>query len=56
MYVCLQSQCYTLEGIDGEYVDEAHEFVRLKQSMEMVGFCSEMQRRWVKQKLQPNLH
>ncbi|XP_013418061.1 LOW QUALITY PROTEIN: unconventional myosin-IXa-like [Lingula anatina] len=35
-----QSQCHTLEG-----VDEAHEFARLKQSMEIVGFSTETQRR-----------
>ncbi|XP_064649112.1 unconventional myosin-IXa-like isoform X16 [Lineus longissimus] len=40
-----QSNCYTLEGVDGEFVDEAHEFERLKQSMEMVGFSTETQRR-----------
>ena len=36
----LQSQCVTLEG-----VDEEHEFARLKQSMEMVGFSPETQRK-----------
>ncbi|XP_056022889.1 unconventional myosin-IXa-like isoform X5 [Ostrea edulis] len=35
-----QSGCYTLEG-----EDEVHEFVRLKQSMEMVGFSSVTQKR-----------
>ncbi|XP_053214006.1 unconventional myosin-IXb-like [Panonychus citri] len=35
-----QSKCYTLEG-----VDEAYEFSRLKQSLEMVGFSREKQRR-----------
>ncbi|KAL8597794.1 hypothetical protein ACOMHN_004909 [Nucella lapillus] len=34
------SQCYTLEG-----VDEEHEFARLRQSMEMVGFSPETQRK-----------
>jgi myosin heavy subunit len=43
--VYFQSNCYTLEGVDGEFVDEAHEFERLKQSMEMVGFSTETQRR-----------
>ncbi len=45
MRLLAQSECYELEGIDGDMVDEAHEFVRLKQSMEMVGFSSETQRR-----------
>ncbi|XP_074649621.1 unconventional myosin-IXb-like isoform X2 [Tubulanus polymorphus] len=40
-----QSKCYTLEDVDGEIVDEAHEFERLKQSMEIVGFSQETQRR-----------
>ncbi|KAK7496039.1 hypothetical protein BaRGS_00012740 [Batillaria attramentaria] len=35
-----QSQCFSLEG-----VDEEHEFARLKQSMEMVGFSPETQRK-----------
>ncbi|RWS08459.1 Myosin-IXa-like protein [Dinothrombium tinctorium] len=35
-----QSKCYTLEG-----VDEAYEFGRLKQSLEMVGFSTEKQKR-----------
>ena len=35
-----QSKCYTLEG-----VDEAYEFSRLKQSLEMVGFSSSKQNR-----------
>ena len=35
-----QSKCYTLEG-----VDEVHELSRLKQSLEMVGFSAEKQRR-----------
>ncbi|GAB6028580.1 Unconventional myosin-IXAa, variant 2 [Chamberlinius hualienensis] len=35
-----QSACYTLEG-----VDEVYEFSRLKQSMEMVGFSIEKQKR-----------
>ena len=41
--ICLfdQSGCYTLEG-----EDEAHEFARLKQSMEMVGFSSVTQKRY----------
>lgn len=33
-----QSKCYTLEG-----VDERHEFSRLNQSMEMVGFSKQKQ-------------
>lgn len=37
---CFQSQS-TLEG-----VDEVHEFARLKQSMEMVGFSPETQRKY----------
>ena len=44
-FIFEQSECYELEGIDGDTVDEGHEFVRLKQSMEMVGFSSETQRR-----------
>ncbi|CAH1796283.1 unnamed protein product [Owenia fusiformis] len=40
-----QNDCYTLENIDGENMDEAHEFARLKQSMEMVGFSTDIQRR-----------
>lgn len=39
-YYLRQSGCYTLEG-----EDEAHEFARLKQSMEMVGFSSVTQKR-----------
>lgn len=39
-FVFWQSGCYTLEG-----EDEAHEFARLKQSMEMVGFSSVTQKR-----------
>eukprot|EP00106_Octopus_bimaculoides_P001390 XP_014768832.1 PREDICTED: unconventional myosin-IXa-like isoform X10 [Octopus bimaculoides] len=35
-----QSNCYTVDG-----VDEEHEFARLKQSMEMVGFSTERQHR-----------
>ncbi|RWS29857.1 unconventional myosin-IXa-like isoform X2 [Leptotrombidium deliense] len=35
-----QSKCYTLEG-----ADEAYEFSRLKQSLEMVGFSADKQRR-----------
>ncbi|CAG2167007.1 unnamed protein product, partial [Oppiella nova] len=35
-----QSKCYTLDG-----VDEAYEFARLQQSMEMVGFSPEKQHR-----------
>ncbi|CAL1546779.1 unnamed protein product [Lymnaea stagnalis] len=35
-----QSACYSVEG-----VDEQHEFARLKQSMEMVGFSPETQRK-----------
>ncbi|XP_041367346.1 unconventional myosin-IXAa-like isoform X3 [Gigantopelta aegis] len=38
-YLC-QSDCYGVEG-----VDENHEFARLRQSMEMVGFSQETQRR-----------
>ncbi|KAJ8304274.1 hypothetical protein KUTeg_017857 [Tegillarca granosa] len=39
-YYLKQSNCYTLEG-----EDEVHEFARLKQSMEMVGFSPITQRR-----------
>ncbi|EDO38834.1 predicted protein [Nematostella vectensis] len=35
-----QSKCYTIEGID-----ESYEFLRLKQSMEMVGFTADVQKR-----------
>lgn len=35
-----QSNCYTIEGCDEQY-----EFVRLKQSMEMVGFTQDKQHR-----------
>jgi len=35
-----QSGCYTLDG-----VDESYEFSRLKQSMEMVGFGPDKQRK-----------
>jgi myosin heavy subunit len=35
-----QTQCTSLEG-----VDEEHEFARLKQSMEMVGFSPETQKK-----------
>ena len=37
-----QSHCYSLEG-----VDEEHEYQRLMQSMEMVGFSHETQRKYV---------
>lgn len=41
-----QSECYELENLGTEeIVDEAHEFARLQQSMEMVGFSSDTQRR-----------
>lgn len=40
LYCLLQSGCYTLE-----HEDEKYEFSRLKQSMEMVGFNIEKQRR-----------
>ena len=40
LFWMLQSQCYVQEG-----VDEEHEFARLKQSMEMVGFSPETQRK-----------
>lgn len=43
--VYLQSECYTLEGIEEERVDEKHEFERLRQSMEMVGFSTLTQKR-----------
>ena len=39
-YYYLNKSCYTLEN-----VDESYEFSRLKQSMEMVGFTAEKQRR-----------
>uniref|UniRef100_T1JDE0 Unconventional myosin-IXb n=1 Tax=Strigamia maritima TaxID=126957 RepID=T1JDE0_STRMM len=39
-YYLNQSDCYTLEG-----ADESYEFQRLKQSMEMVGFSAEKQKR-----------
>ena len=40
MFFLLQSGCYTLDG-----VDESYEFSRLKQSMEMVGFGTDKQRK-----------
>ena len=40
MLSIFQSGCYTLEG-----VDESYEFSRLKQSMELVGFGSDVQRK-----------
>ena len=36
----LQTGCFDLDG-----VDEAYEFLRLKQSMDMVGFSSDTQRK-----------
>ena len=36
-----QSSCYSVEG-----VDEQHELRRLKQSMEMVGFSPETQKKY----------
>ena len=35
-----QNECYSLEGID-----EVYEFLRLKKSMEMVGFTADVQKR-----------
>ena len=40
MILISQSGCYVLDN-----VDEKYEFSRLKQSMEMVGFTTEKQRR-----------
>jgi len=40
LHLVNKSGCYGLENID-----ERHEFSRLKQSMEMVGFTAEKQRR-----------
>ena len=42
MLLNLQNECYSLEGID-----EAYEFLRLKKSMEMVGFPADVHKRWL---------
>ncbi|XP_031570489.1 unconventional myosin-IXa-like [Actinia tenebrosa] len=39
-YYLNQSKCYTIEGID-----ECYEYLRLKQSMDMVGFSTDVQER-----------
>ncbi|KAK2161935.1 hypothetical protein LSH36_107g02020 [Paralvinella palmiformis] len=40
-----QSECYTLETLDGECVNEASELTTLIESMDMVGFSTDIQRR-----------
>ncbi|XP_052098600.1 unconventional myosin-IXa-like isoform X7 [Mytilus californianus] len=40
-----QSECFILDGLEEERVDEKYEFERLKQSMEMVGFSTVTQKR-----------
>ena len=39
--LCPQNECYSLEGID-----EVYEFLRLQKSMEMVGFTTDVQKRY----------
>lgn len=40
LFFLIQNECYSLEGID-----EVYEFLRLKKSMEMVGFTADVQKR-----------
>ena len=44
LLICIypQNECYSLEGID-----EVYEFLRLKKSMEMVGFTADLQKRYL---------
>ena len=40
-----QSVCDSWDTADGEFMEEVDEFQRLRQSMEIVGFSSDIQRR-----------